>query len=1532
MWGPECSRSVTRWRKLFPIEPARWLARLLRHNLLCARERLWQTHAVNRVIKSPCHFVGFVTALCFLIILASKRVDAAAFVKADVTTLLGPSFFVDDAAAGGTDVTTSQPASGTYVRTFGGLLTANQGTTTVNLTGLGFAANSAAASNDATSVILAFTYLGADGVAGGGDDVVIGSTTVSFNYISAGEYACVFDTPLTATLNITATKFQIVVTPSNAGGTGSVNFKIGTLAYETFTGARLSVSGTVSGALSAKAKRLNVAKYQDVIADSENGNYIADYAADGVVANENSWRSANTTGPHTAEVSLPVTISVRSAHVYLGIDDGSAPTNFKVQYYTGSAWADAPGSLVTGNTATEVNTIFSSAVTASRFRFYTDGSGTQRVKEFALFRTNPDPNTGTELGYPIGTDVELNLAKKRPAVASAVSGTNYAKLAVDGYVSTASKWQTTTVGTNTLDIDLRNSSKIGGAHLYSGDGSVAPISDFTLQYWTGSAWANIAGGAGTGNTSAARVITFTTAPTTSQVRLTFNNPGTSAVRELCLFPANAGAGYTLGQDVVGAAPPTQKFEDYNDGFYQVINRAAGLAMSVNGTAPALDPGGLDAELSQYQVLLNVGTNTYRLRNRSTGKCLAGATLTTTAGAALVDQNYTAMPHQNWRLISVDGTDFYLLNDWSGLVVDTALAATTAGTGLVQQVMTGATTQHWRFVLQTHYPKKGMAGFINRLSDIKGDWGYNWGRTNSVGLPTNVVFHPMQWGNFNWNTLEQLVPAWKREDKSMHVLGFNEPDGADQANIAVADAITYWPRLERTDLPLVSPVTINPDATWMDDFMTQAQGLGYRMDVVAAHKYPDPNGGSSDALVNWMQTLYTTWGRPVWLTEFSTVDWGAATSAETSGTTQNLNGVWGSSSTSIWAVGAGGTILKSNGTTWTSQTSNTAQAFNGVWGSSATSVWAVGDGGTIMKFNGTTWSAQSSGVTENLNAVWGSDASNVWAVGTSGTILKFNGTTWTPQTSNTTQALNGVWGASATSVWAVGATGTVLKFNGTAWSAQTSSTTQNLNGVWGSSATSVWSVGDGGTILKHNGTTWTAQTSGTTDMLNSVRGTDANNVWAAGASGTRLRTTSGGSLWSESTTGTQALNGVWGSDANHVWTVGGNGTILITSGGTATWTEEDNYNWLAEFMWRAESLTWLRRFSLFLFTASADQPEPTNPTDTVGPRSNAFQGDGTTPTAFGELYFAWDGDDTVRSDKPYFVHNKAERKRLQNAFSSTGPSERWIRDGSNVTQWVLRPSPTSGQYYITSLRDGRRLRYTGSALNFAPANTTGTAVQWSLIEDVNGWSYIENPAAAASTRRLRDVTGTFSMASNTTTTDNVKWRFIVPYAPAENAVPATLTGLTTTAGDAQVSLTWSASSSTDFAFYSVYRSTTPGGPYTLVATNLTAPSYTNTALQNGTIYYYSVTATDRTGYESVQSTASTVTPVIATLPATFTASASNGTFTVTWPATHLGWILESQVGGLSPNSWTTVPNTTTTTTYSAPITPSTPSTFFRLKHP
>ena len=59
-------------------------------------------------------------------------------------------------------------------------------------------------------------------------------------------------------------------------------------------------------------------------------------------------------------------------------------------------------------------------------------------------------------------------------------------------------------------------------------------------------------------------------------------------------------------------------------------------------------------------------------------------------------------------------------------------------------------------------------------------------------------------------------------------------------------------------------------------------------------------------------------------------------------------------------------------------------------------------------------------------------------------------------------------------------------------------------------------------------------------------------------------------------------------------------------------------------------------------------------------------------------------------------------------------------------------------------------------------------------------------------------------------------------------------------------------------FSVYRGTTPGGEGpTPIATGLTAPTYTDTALAFGTTYYYQVTATDLGGEGARSAEASSV---------------------------------------------------------------------------
>jgi predicted phage tail protein len=81
-----------------------------------------------------------------------------------------------------------------------------------------------------------------------------------------------------------------------------------------------------------------------------------------------------------------------------------------------------------------------------------------------------------------------------------------------------------------------------------------------------------------------------------------------------------------------------------------------------------------------------------------------------------------------------------------------------------------------------------------------------------------------------------------------------------------------------------------------------------------------------------------------------------------------------------------------------------------------------------------------------------------------------------------------------------------------------------------------------------------------------------------------------------------------------------------------------------------------------------------------------------------------------------------------------------------------------------------------------------------------------------------------------------------------AVPGVPTGLTATPSNAQAVLAWAAPASdggSPITGYKLYRSTTSGGTYSLIASP-TALTYTNTGLTNGQTYWYKVSAVNANG--------------------------------------------------------------------------------------
>jgi DNA/RNA endonuclease G (NUC1)/fibronectin type 3 domain-containing protein len=113
-----------------------------------------------------------------------------------------------------------------------------------------------------------------------------------------------------------------------------------------------------------------------------------------------------------------------------------------------------------------------------------------------------------------------------------------------------------------------------------------------------------------------------------------------------------------------------------------------------------------------------------------------------------------------------------------------------------------------------------------------------------------------------------------------------------------------------------------------------------------------------------------------------------------------------------------------------------------------------------------------------------------------------------------------------------------------------------------------------------------------------------------------------------------------------------------------------------------------------------------------------------------------------------------------------------------------------------------------------------------------------------------------------------------------AAPAAPAGLTATAGDSHVTLSWTASPGA--ATYTVNRGTAPGGPYGTTFPGLVAPSYDDTSAVNGTTYYYAVTATNGFGTSGNSNEASAM-PVSLVAPAGVAAQVGDSTVIINWNA-------------------------------------------------
>ena len=208
-------------------------------------------------------------------------------------------------------------------------------------------------------------------------------------------------------------------------------------------------------------------------------------------------------------------------------------------------------------------------------------------------------------------------------------------------------------------------------------------------------------------------------------------------------------------------------------------------------------------------------------------------------------------------------------------------------------------------------------------------------------------------------------------------------------------------------------------------------------------------------------------------------------------------------------------------------------------------------------------------------------------------------------------------------------------------------------------------------------------------------------------------------------------------------------------------------------------------------------------------------------------------------------DKALDGNLSTFFDAPNASGDWVGldlgIGSNFAVTKVKYCPRSG---FPSRMDGGQIQGSNAA-NFASGVVTLFTISGAPASGELTTQMLNNNTAYRYVRYLGPPNGNCDIA---------EIEFWGSAASAPHA-PFDVTGAGT--GDTQVSLGWRAPSFV--TSYNVKRSTASGGPYTTIASGLTATTYTDSGLSTGTTYYYVVTAENNLG-ESANSAEVTGTPV------------------------------------------------------------------------
>ena len=250
-----------------------------------------------------------------------------------------------------------------------------------------------------------------------------------------------------------------------------------------------------------------------------------------------------------------------------------------------------------------------------------------------------------------------------------------------------------------------------------------------------------------------------------------------------------------------------------------------------------------------------------------------------------------------------------------------------------------------------------------------------------------------------------------------------------------------------------------------------------------------------------------------------------------------------------------------------------------------------------------------------------------------------------------------------------------------------------------------------------------------------------------------------------------------------------------------------------------------------------------------------------------------------------------------ANSIIGTPGSWNNDGNTITNVfddnlaTFFDAPNANGDWV-GLDFGAGVSNFITQINYCPRAGFESRMVGGTFEGANQTSF--GDAVALYTVTAQPATGVFTSACIANTS---AFRFVLYLSPTNGfgnvselqffgysgsvssvsvPLPSVPTGLVAAAASgSQINLIWNAV--TNAASYNVQRSLTNGGPYTVIASSVTATNYNDTGLAGGTLYYYVVNALNSGGAStnSAQAGAATLSPTLGSLVHYYSFSETGG---------------------------------------------------------